>query len=304
MNSGKNSSLNVEEFYLKAGKYLKLEPVKGKTGFSKSIDQSSLNKDFCGILIWGKKEIQSLNSLSADSRRRYIEERLRDGPSCLILTDGLSCLPEVIEEAGKREIAVFCSMLPRAACREKIKEYFESLGKQNVTISGGLLKVFGLGVLIVGDSGIGKSESALELISRGHSFISDDVVQVEKTARGKIFGKAPEVSRYFMEIRGLGLINIKEIFGPGLVLDRAEIKLVIQLKKWQQGVEYDRIGLKFPEDYEILGRKIPVLSIPVAPGRNIATLIEVACKVHILRSRGYNASDEMIRRLNRALSHS
>lgn len=177
-----------------------------------------------------------------------------------------------------------------------------SSSPKQITISGGALQIFGLGVLIKGDSGIGKSESALELISRGHRFISDDVTNLRKTKSGKLIGTSPPLSRHFMEIRGLGIINIKEIFGPKAVSQKAELKLIIQLKEWEQGREYDRLGLKFPEDCKILGKKIPQISIPVAPGRNIATLIEVACKVHILREKGYLAPQELARKLNRALS--
>jgi HPr kinase/phosphorylase len=175
-------------------------------------------------------------------------------------------------------------------------------GREPSVISGGLLQIFGLGVLIVGDSGIGKSESALELIARGHRFVSDDVVHVRRTASGRLIGKAPTLSRFFMEIRGLGIINIKEIFGAKSIGRQSPIDLVIRLKKWHRKREYDRLGLRFPEDLEVLGEKIPQLNIPVAPGRNIATLIEVACKVHILRKRGYHASLEIVKKLERALS--
>jgi HPr kinase/phosphorylase len=154
----------------------------------------------------------------------------------------------------------------------------------------------------LGDSGIGKSESALELITRGRRFISDDVVHIKKGPDGKLIGMAPSLGRHIMEIRGLGLINIKKIFGSKSVLSQARIDLVIYLKKWRQGKEYDSIGLKFAEDYVILEEKIPQIIIPVAPGRNIATLIEVACRVHKLREKGYNASVELEKKLNRALS--
>jgi len=170
------------------------------------------------------------------------------------------------------------------------------------TISAGFLKIFGLGTLILGDSGIGKSESSLELVSRGHQFVSDDVVQIRVTPRGELIGTAPALSRNFMEIRGLGIINIRAIFGPRSVTRQAKVDLVVRLKKWRRGYEVDRLGLKSGDDMTILGRKIPQLAIPVAPGRNIATLIEVACKVHILRKRGYSAPDEIIRRLDRVLT--
>ena len=171
-----------------------------------------------------------------------------------------------------------------------------------VILSGGLLQIFELGVIIIGDSGIGKSESALELVSRGHRFISDDVVDVARSAPGRLVGRAPALSRYFMEIRGLGIINIREIFGARAICRQSQVDLVIRLKKWHRGDEYDRLGLEFPEDFEILGVKIPQLILPVAPGRTIALLIEVACKVHLLRKQGYHASREIVRKLDRALS--
>lgn len=174
--------------------------------------------------------------------------------------------------------------------------------EREAIIPGGLLKIFGLGVMIIGDSGIGKSESALELVSRGYRFVSDDVVYVKKTASGRLVAKAPSLSRFFMEIRGLGIINIREIFGPPSICRQSRIDLVIKLKKWHRKKEYDRLGLRFPEDYEVLGERIPQLNIPVAPGRNIATLIEVACKVHLLRKKGYHASEEIVERLDLALA--
>ncbi|MBN2205786.1 MAG: hypothetical protein JW742_00135 [Candidatus Aminicenantes bacterium] len=169
------------------------------------------------------------------------------------------------------------------------------------TVSGQLLQIFGLGVFIFGDSGIGKSESALELVGRGHRLVADDVVRVRRTAGGRLRGSAPELSRDYMEIRGLGIINIREIFGARALCAESAIDLAIRLRKWQRGREFDRLGLRFPRDYAVLGRAVPQITIPVAPGRNIATLIEVACRVHRLRRRGYRASLEIVRRLDRAL---
>lgn len=172
---------------------------------------------------------------------------------------------------------------------------------QQVVMSGGLLQVFGIGVMIIGDSGIGKSESALELISRGYRFVSDDVTRITKTSLNKLIGEAPDLSKYFMEIRGLSIINIREIFGTKAIAEKSEIDLIINLKKWEHGKKYDRLGLETQDKYEILGINVPQISIPVAPGRNISTLIEVACKVHTLREKGYHAPQEIALRLDRAL---
>jgi HPr kinase/phosphorylase len=172
---------------------------------------------------------------------------------------------------------------------------------EEATLSGGLLCIVGVGTLIIGDSGIGKSESALELIARGHQFVSDDVVRVRRSTGGRIVGEAPVLTRNFMEIRGLGIINIREIFGARAIRRSSPLDLIIRLRKWKKGLELDRLGLKVPDDATVLGVRVPQLLIPVAPGRNIATLIEVACKVHLLRQKGYHAPREIVRRLDRAL---
>lgn len=174
-------------------------------------------------------------------------------------------------------------------------------GRLEMTMSAGLLKIFNVGTLIMGDSGIGKSESSLELVSRGHIFIADDVVRLMKPSPGSIIGRAPELSRNFMEIRGLGIINIREIFGARSVSSSARVNLIIRLMKWRRGFEVDRLGLGREDSMTILEEKIPILSIPVAPGRNIATLIEVACRVHLLRRAGYHAPSEFVNRINKAM---
>ncbi len=174
-------------------------------------------------------------------------------------------------------------------------------GRRELTMSAGLLKIFKVGTLIMGDSGIGKSESSLELVARGHVFISDDVVRVIRPSAGTLIGRAPDLSRNFMEIRGLGIINIKEIFGNRAVSAAARINLIIKLMKWRRGFEVDRLGLGREDSMRIMDEKVPILSIPVAPGRNIATLIEVACRVHLLRRAGYHAPSEFVGRVNKAL---
>jgi HPr kinase/phosphorylase len=174
--------------------------------------------------------------------------------------------------------------------------------RRRMLLSGGLVRMYSLGVLIVGDSGIGKSESALELVARGHRFISDDTVVVRRLGGGRLTGSPPELGRYFMEVRGLGIINIKAIFGRKAILERSSIDLIIALRQLYKGQSSDRLGLKAPQTRTILGVRLPQIGLPVAPGRNIATLIEVACQVHLLRRRGYHAPREIVGRLHRVLA--
>ncbi|MCX8160634.1 MAG: hypothetical protein N3G18_06865 [Candidatus Saccharicenans sp.] len=188
-----------------------------------------------------------------------------------------------------------------AGHREKSSPNSPEVSPQ-VVISAGLMKIFGVGTLIIGDSGVGKSESSLELIARGHKFVSDDVVEIFRDEKGQLHGRSPRLTRNFMEIRGLGIINIREIFGAGAILEETPVDLVIRLKKWSKKMEIDRLGLKFPEDFQLAGMRIPQLHIPVAPGRNIATLIEVACRVFVLRKKGYEAAQDIVRRLEKKLA--
>lgn len=302
MNKREHSSLEIGDFYRKTRDLLKLKPALRNVGFSRKAGQSSLRKIISSVQIWGKREIQCLESLSAKGRREFLREKLKDNTFCVILADGLSSFWQIEEGARKRRLAFFYSELSAKTCRERVRSFFLSTSSGQMIISGGFLEIFGLGVLIVGDSGIGKSESSLELISRGCRFVSDDVVQVKRGANGRLLGKAPPLTRHFMEIRGLGIINIKEIFGRQSISNQAELNLVINLKKLRRGKDYDRLGLEFLEDYEILGIKIPQINIPVAPGRNMATLIEVACKAHILKEKGYHAPQDLVKKLSRALS--
>jgi len=302
MNEKKGSSLEVRAFYQKAKDSLKIRPASGIIGFSRKADLFFSQKGYQPFQIWGKKEIQTFNQLSLREKREFLEKRLKDKTFCLILADDITPYPKIEEEAKKRRLALFYSKLSQKICQEKVKKIFLLRYADQITISGGLVQISGLGVLIVGDSGIGKSESALELVSRGYRFVCDDAVCIKRKNSRGLIGEPPLITRYFMEIRGLGVINIKEIFGPKSIAKQSKINLVINLKKKRRGKEENRLGLKFPEDYELLGVKIPQINIPVAPGRNIATLIEIACKVFLLKENGYHAPQELVKKLNRTLS--
>lgn len=301
MNEGRDDSLQVRHFYQKAKIPLELRPVSGRIGFLKAIQISESQRNSPPVEVWGRNEIQKIERMSRNQRNAFIQDRIRNLP-CLILTDGLSYPQDVTKKAKKWRIALFATGLSKSKSKAQLRKLFSSFESPQHILSGGLLHIFRRGVLILGDSGVGKSESALELISRGHLFVSDDVVQIQKDKDGKLIGSAASLSRNFMEIRGLGIINIKKIFGEESICPQTRIDLVIMLKRWKEGKEYDRLGLKFPENQKILGVDVPKISIPVAPGRNIATLIEVACKVFMLKQKGYHAALEITEKLDRVLA--
>lgn len=155
-----------------------------------------------------------------------------------------------------------------------------------------LMEVFGVGVLLTGKSGVGKSETAMELIKRGHRLIADDSVLIREITN-ELYGSAPDMIRYFMELRGIGIINVKSMYGSGSVLDEKKIDMEIEMERWQEGKEYDRVGDEGSTE-EILGVKIPKIVIPVSPGRNLAIIIEVAARNFRLKSMGYDAAEELI----------
>ena len=295
-------NVTVKHFYQNAKDILDLKVPLKKTGFTKKLDQKYIQKDSSAIQIWGQREVRKFLQLSGARQESYLLKKLGDNVLFAIFSEEIEIPAEIIQKAREKDITLFNSSSPVDTCRLTTANVLSQLFSRQVVIPGGLLQVYGLGVLIIGDSGVGKSESALELISRGSRFVSDDVTQIEKGSNNKLIGSAPELTRYFMEIRGLSIINIKQIFGPKSICRKSEIDLVIQLKKWEKGKKYDRLGLEALKNYKIMGVKVPMISIPVAPGRNIATLIEVACKVQILRKKGYHAPEEIVKKLDRALS--
>jgi len=296
------SPANVKGFFSKAREVLRLEAPFQEVGFPKKIKADASGRAFSNLQVWDHEDTEALAGLSLEERRARLTERFRKGVACVIFVEGLKVPDEAEALARRYRVAVFRSPLSKRQCVEGIRRILSDFFPNRIVVSGGLLQIVGLGVLILGDSGVGKSESALELISRGNMFVSDDVTQIRKSEAGTLMGSAPLLSQNFMEIRGLSIINIEQIFGASSICRRSEIDLVIYLERWEAGKEYDRLGLETPAKFEILGVAVPQVTIPVAPGRNIATLIEVACKVHILRKKGYHAPHEIARRLDRALS--
>jgi HPr kinase/phosphorylase len=168
-------------------------------------------------------------------------------------------------------------------------------------VHGVLLDVLGLGVLLMGESGIGKSECALDLVCRGHRLVADDTVEVRRRAESIIIGSSPELTRNHMELRGLGLINVRDLFGVAATRTSKRVELIVQLERWDESREYDRLGLD-DQYFDLLGLRVPVVHMPVAPGRNLATLVEVAARNQLVRARGINAARALAARLDASLA--
>ena len=251
--------------------------------------------DSTRILVFGNSEYEFLRSLPVEVRKERIHTLLsyKDIP-CIILSRDLPVLHELIEEARITGCPIVRTDKVTTAVMNDLFFYLNQKLAPQTSMHGVLMDVSGVGILLTGHSGIGKSETAMELIKRGHRLVADDSVIVKRVAE-KLVGSSPEMIRYFMELRGIGIINIKNMYGSGSILNEKEIELVMELEDWDEGKAYDRLGEG--AQYEtILGMKVLKHTIPVKPGRNLSIIIEVAARNFRLKSMGYDAAHELISR--------
>lgn len=243
------------------------------------------------LQIIGNVEWYFINSLSQEERDERIEKMLSYPLPAIIFARELEIFPEVMKYGIQNDITILRSKLSTTKLINKIINYLDVALAPEITIHGVLVEVYGMGILLTGQSGVGKSETALELIKRGQRLVADDAVEIKKMD-DSLRGTSPELVRHFMEIRGIGIIDVERLYGVGAVKAWEFIDLVIELEFWDEDKEYDRLGLD--EHYtEILGLKIPKLVVPVRPGRNIAMIIEVAARNARQKNLGYNAATEL-----------
>ncbi len=251
--------------------------------------------DATRIMVLGNAEYEFLRDLSPETRRERIRTLLsyKEIP-CIILSRDLPALQEIIEEARLTGLPILRTDKVTTALMNDLFFYLNKKLAPSTTVHGVLMDVSGVGILITGHSGVGKSETAMELIKRGHRLVADDSVIIKRVA-DSLIGSSPELIRYFMELRGIGIINIKNMYGSGSILNEKEIELVMELENWDEAKEYDRLG--DGTLYEtILDRKVMKHIIPVKPGRNLSIIIEVAARNFRLKSMGYDAAQELISR--------
>lgn len=243
------------------------------------------------LQIIGNVEWYFIKSLPQAERNKRIKEILSYPLPAIIFARGLEVFPEVIKYGIENDITILRSQLSTTKLINKIINYLDIALAPEITIHGVLVEVYGMGILLMGQSGVGKSETALELIKRGHRLVADDAVEIKKVDNS-LRGTSPELVRHFMEIRGIGIIDIERLYGVGAVKAWEFIDLVVELEFWDEEKEYDRLGLD--EHYtDILGLKVPKLVVPVRPGRNIAMIIEVAARNERQKNLGYNAATEL-----------
>ena len=257
------------------------------TGFFSDFDNERIS-------ILGKMEHAYLEKQEPEKRLLLLDRLFAAGIPCLLITRNLEVFPEILAVAEKHKVPVLRTEHETSSFIAALIAALNIHLAPRITRHGVLVEVYGEGILLLGESGVGKSETAMELIKRGHRLIADDNVIIKEIAN-ELYGTAPEIIRYFMELRGIGIINVKSMYGSGSVLDEKNIQLIIQLENWQQGKEYDRVGNE-SSFATYFGIKVPKITIPVSPGRNLAIIIEVAARNFRLKSMGYDASEELITR--------
>lgn len=243
----------------------------------------------------GLVEMTYLSSLDESTRRTRLTRLFNYKLPCIVICRGIPCFDEMLILAAAHKIPIYSTPKETTKFELEMIRYLNNVLAPHETRHGVLVNVFGTGMLITGNSGVGKSEAALELVKRGHQLVADDVVKIRRINDNRLEGESPERVRHFMEIRGVGIINVANIYGAGAVQRRKSIDMQVHLEMWQDGKEYDRLGLT--ENYtEILGVKIPSLLLPIHPGRNLAVVLEVAARNLRQKQMGYNAAIELAKR--------
>ena len=243
----------------------------------------------------GKVEMTYLSQLDETTRRARLAKYFSYPLPCIIICRGYPCFDEMRVYAAAHNVPIYSTKKETTQFELELIVFLRDYLAPRETRHGVLVSVYGTGLLITGNSGVGKSEAALELIKRGHQLVADDVVDIRCVGENRLIGESPELVRHFMEIRGVGIIDIATMYGVGAVIRSKSIDMEVHLEMWQSGKEYDRLGMT--ENYtEILGVKIPSLLLPIHPGRNLAVVLEVAARNFRLKQMGFNAAMELARR--------
>lgn len=304
--------ISVRELLSEDGRHLELTLVAGGDGLDREIVFHRIQKpglamtgyvDFVRggrVQVLGESEIHYLDGVSAQERRDILARLCALPIPCITVTKALDIPDELVDQCAGNRLPLLRSSLVSSTFIDRITLYLDSHLAPRTTVHGVLIDVYGVGVLITGSSGVGKSECALDLIVRGHRLVADDVVDIRCRAGEILMGRGPELIRHHMELRGLGILNIEHLFGAASVRDRKRVEIVVMLEQWNDDVEYDRLGLD-QTTHDILGVALPFIRLPVASGRNLSILIEVAVRNHILKLTGFNPAEELTRRLQESM---
>jgi len=304
--------VSVEDLIKKAPANLSLEIIAGADGISTHFLTSArvqkLGLALSGFMHYvhrgrlqlvGQSEVWYLEQLEEEKRKKAIENLALDKITCILVTKNLEPPEELFELANRSNIPLLRTPLVSSQAINTIVSFLQETLAPRTTQHGVLLDLYGVGVLLTGESGLGKSECALDLVSRGHRLVADDAINLKRVG-DKIVGEAPDILKEHLEIRGLGIINIRELFSVSAVTDSKEISLCIQFERWEASSEVDRLGVD-RKTINLIGVEIPLFVIPVSPGRNLSTLVETAVRVHLLRLQGQDAARNLVEKYDKMM---
>jgi HPr kinase/phosphorylase len=292
---------------------LRLSLVAGKQGLSRRLSSSRIQKPglvLAGftenlhkerVQVFGNTEMSYLKTLSRERKVEVLRAFFAADIACLVVTKDLEIPPELAAAAEDAGVPLLRTSQLSSTFIQSVQNCLADQLTAATSMHGVLLDVFGVGTLLLGKSGIGKSEIALDLVMRGHRLVADDIVDVKRKTPETVVGSGSEIIKHHMEIRGLGIINIKDLFGVAAIRERKKVEIVLELVEWDPSVEYDRLGVE-ERKFRILDVEIPMLVVPVRPGRNMTTIIEVAARNHLLKLQGHHSAREFQDRLNRAIA--
>lgn len=252
------------------------------------------------IQVLGNTEFSYLGRYGPEAQKMVIDSIFSFGPPAVIICRDIEPSNAILESAKLHKVSIFSTPQSTSDLTASLVQYLNKELAPRITRHGVLVEVYGEGCLLTGDSGVGKSETAIELIKRGHRLVADDAVEIRRTAQSTLYGQSPENIRHFIELRGIGIINARKLFGMGAIKLQEKIDMVINLEQWDSAKVYDRMGLD-NEYMKILGVEVPTLTIPVKPGRNLAVIIEVAAMNNRQKKMGYNAARELLKNLGMAV---
>ncbi len=252
------------------------------------------------IQLIGKAETRYLNSLERSTKRVMLQKLVDAKPVAIIYTTDIPADNDTVEHAKKVGVPVLRTRLKTSEIMASLISALNNYLAPRITRHGCLVEIYGEGILLLGDSGVGKSETTIELIKRGHRLIADDAVEIKRVSDKTLVGSAPELIKHYVELRGIGVVDVRRLFGMGAVKETEKINLVIQLENWIEGKMYDRLGMD-EETIDILGINVPSITIPVRPGRNLAIILEVAAMNNRQKRMGYNTAEEFSNNLLRQM---
>lgn len=252
------------------------------------------------IQVLGNTEFSYLGRYGPEAQKMVIDSIFSFGPPAVIICRDIEPSNAILESAKLHKVSIFSTPQSTSDLTASLVQYLNKELAPRITRHGVLVEVYGEGCLLTGDSGVGKSETAIELIKRGHRLVADDAVEIRRTSLTTLYGQSPENIRHFIELRGIGIINARKLFGMGAIKLQEKIDMVINLEQWDSSKVYDRMGLD-NEYMKILGIEVPTLTIPVKPGRNLAVIIEVAAMNNRQKKMGYNAATELLKNLGMAV---